>query len=251
MNIAYKSLPVNILKTDTYNRDLKSTQQHAKKIAINFNPRILGTIEVSCRDGSYHVIDGQNRVLASRLVGHEFIDCKVHYGLTYEQEANLFGKLNTDRFALKSAEKLNGLKEAKDPNILRLYAIVGINGFQISASCGENKITAVAALQQTAKRYGLEVLDDALDIIRKSWGGDQQSLKGDIIQGMSMIVSSFGKDLKKARAIDKFSAIDPREVIRLANADPMGGMKKFKVARALLYYYNKMAKQKLDASKIK
>ena len=251
MKTVNQPLQVNMLKTASYNRKLTDTHKHAKRIASNFNPQFLGTIEVSCRDGNYYIIDGQNRVLACRLRNLEMVDCKVHYGLTYEEEANLFYILNTDRFALKSAEKLNGLKEAKDPDILRLYAIVGINGFQISTSCGENKITAVAALQQTAKKYGLEVLDDALDIIRKSWGGDQQSLKGDIIQGMSMIVSSFGKDLKKARAIDKFSAIDPREVIRLADADPMGGMKKFKVARALLYYYNKMAKQKLDASKIK
>ena len=251
MKTSVEMLNVNELKTEGYNRDLKDTQRHAKEIAVKFNPLYLGIIEVSYRDGVYHIVDGQNRVLACRLVNHETVSCKVHYGLTYEQEAMLFYSLNSDRFSLKSAEKLNGLKEAKDEDTLRLYAIVGINGFQISASCGENKITAVSALQKTVKRYGLDTLDNALKIIAKSWNGDQQSLKGDIIQGMSILIASFGNDFKKARAIDKFSRVDPKDIIRMADTDPMGGMKKFRVARSLLYVYNKALKTKLSVDKIK
>ena len=251
MESTFEYLNVNILKTEKYNRDLKNTQRHAKLLAVNFDESKLGTVEVSLRDGFYHIVDGQNRVLACRLVGHKTVGCKVHHGLTYEQEAALFHDLNKKRFALKAAESLNGLREAKDEDIMRLYAIVGINGFKIATQCGQNNITAVSKLQNVVKRYGLEVLDRALYIIAKSWNGDQQSLKGDMIEGLSVLIATFGTELNKNRAISKYSSVSPKEIMQIADIDPKGGMKKFRVARALLYVYNKALKQKLNDSEIK
>jgi len=251
MESTFEFLNVNILKTAKYNRDLKDTQRHAKLLAANFDPNKLGTIEVSLRDGFYNIVDGQNRVLACRLVGHEMVGCKVHHGLTYEQEALLFHDLNKKRFMLKAAESLKGLREGKDPEITRLYAIVGVNGFQIATQCGQNSISAVGALQKVVKRYGMETLDKALDIISKSWNGDQQSLKGDMIEGLSVLIDTYGTDFKKKRAIDRFSTVLPKEIFQIAEIDPRGGMKKLRMARAMLFVYNKALKTKLNDSEIK
>lgn len=250
-NSTFEYLDVNVLKTEDYNRKLEDTQQHAKHIAVEFDATQLGTIEVSLRDGFYHIVDGQNRVLACRIVGHNIVGCKVHHGLTKEQEARLFYILNSKRFALKAAEKLNGLKVAKDEETMRLYGVVGMNNFRLSTSCGPNQITAVGALLRVVRQYGLPILDGALRTISAAWGGDQESLKGDMIEGMSVLTAIYGEDFKRKRAIEKLSQVKPGEVFKLANQDPMGGMKKFRMARALLFFYNHSAKFKLDASRIK
>ena len=83
-------------------------EKAVRKLAENWNPRYLDPVTVSYRDGKYNVIDGQHRIAAMRRMkesGKLKFDadvkvlCIVHTGLTYQEEAELFYRL--DQFGFK------------------------------------------------------------------------------------------------------------------------------------------------------
>ena len=90
-----------------YQRRVRASR--VKEIADNFNPLYLDEIIVSYRDGKYWVVDGQNRIIAFRLMNgdsHCLVKCKVYSNLTYEEEAEMFYSRNKIRGQLKFKEKI-------------------------------------------------------------------------------------------------------------------------------------------------
>lgn len=63
-----------------------------KDIAENFDRRQVGFLEVSLRDGLFHIIDGQNRFLAGKLINLETLPCIIYTDLTVEDEALMFAR---------------------------------------------------------------------------------------------------------------------------------------------------------------
>lgn len=92
------TLNVDILKVDhTYQRPLD--QNRIKKIAAHFNLKLVFRIAVNQRpDGSYYIVDGQQRVGAINLIGGNFmVDCVVYRLATVREEAELYEHLNWAR----------------------------------------------------------------------------------------------------------------------------------------------------------
>lgn len=83
-------VPVKCLVTDgNYQRP---ASRLVKDIAENYDPTLVKFLEVSYRDGLFHVIDGQNRLAASKIVGVESLPCIIYEGLTEEEEARRFAE---------------------------------------------------------------------------------------------------------------------------------------------------------------
>lgn len=77
-----------------------------KRYYENYDADIYGIIIVSHRDGKYYVIDGQHRVEVAKRLGLKSIMCQILEGLTYEDEADKFYKLNTTRTPAQSMSEI-------------------------------------------------------------------------------------------------------------------------------------------------
>ena len=72
-------------------------QKNVDKLVRNWNSRELYPVIVSFRDGKFNVVDGQNRIAAMRQMaggGDVIVPCMIYTGMTYEQEAELYAKLD-------------------------------------------------------------------------------------------------------------------------------------------------------------
>lgn len=81
-----------------YQRPVK--ERVVDKLVREWDPRLLTPLVVSYRDGRYYLVDGQHRVCGGKKKNSgKDVDmlCQVYYGLTYEQEAELYYKLDQAR----------------------------------------------------------------------------------------------------------------------------------------------------------
>lgn len=113
----------------------------------NFNPGALGVLTISVRDVEdpstgeivtrWFLVDGQQRRAACRIQNYgEKVPAIVHYGLTKDQEAELFLALNF-REGVGAWDRYKARLEAKEPQALAIAAMLdeldiptGVGGFQ-------------------------------------------------------------------------------------------------------------------------
>lgn len=209
----YKMIKVSSLKTGTYQRELNMAR--VKRYSSHFDWDIFGVPLVSMRNGEYYVVDGQHRVELLKLLGIEEVLCQIICGLTYEQEAEKFVKLNSERGGLTSNQKFHGRVESKDAVALDIVRVLKGRGFTYSHTAGqkkENIISAVACVENIYKVYGDKHLDRVLSILRESWYGASSSLNRDIIRGISTFISET-RGVKDEVLCAALENIDPQNII--------------------------------------
>ena len=163
-----------------------------KRYSKFFDWDIFGVPLVSLRNGEYWIVDGQHRVELLKLLGVEEVMCQIICGLTYEQEAEKFVKLNSERGGLTSNQKFHARVEGKDDTALVLVGILQKYGFRYAKTAGlkkDNYISAIACVENIYKSRGGEHLGRVLSILRESWFGVHSSLIRDLIVGISTFVA--------------------------------------------------------------
>ena len=135
-----KWLRFNQLGKAGYNRGIRRV--HVNKIKSNFHEDMVQPAIVSFRDGKYWIIDHQHQSQAIYELNdcdpNTKILCKVHTGLTYEQEADLYYWLNTSSMNLTFKDKLKGLIESKDATALEYQDVVESCGYTVSGRSAAN-----------------------------------------------------------------------------------------------------------------
>lgn len=114
-------LNVDQLKIDhTYQRP--ADPYHIEAIANQFDLKKLFRIAVNKRtNGSYWILDGQQRVSAIKLLGGNYmIDCVVYHLATIEEEAALYYHLNWDRKNPNSYDRWKARLAQKNPDVMRI-----------------------------------------------------------------------------------------------------------------------------------
>lgn len=122
-------------------------------------------LRASYRDGKFYIIDGQHRYYAAIAKGIEDLPCIVHTGLTKEDEARLFVRLNTSRKTLKP-----------------------IDTFRANIICGNENIPEVKRdmiVKCVCDKYHIEITEDN----RKAKGRRLRALTT-----VRSIVSSYGEN---------------------------------------------------------
>ena len=222
----YKMMKVDTLKTGMYQRELNMSR--VKRYSLDFDWDIFGVPLVSLRNGNYFIVDGQHRVELLKMLGIEEVLCQVICGLSYEQEAKKFVKLNSERGGLTSNQKFHGRVESKDPIALDIVRVLKGRGFTYSHTAGqkkENVISAVACVENIYKVYGDKHLDRVLSILRESWFGSPSSLNRDIIRGISTFISET-RGVKDDILCSALENIDPQNIIlRALVCAGTGGLK--------------------------
>lgn len=239
-----------ILSEPSYQRGVDFSR--VKKIVSNFNPNLVNPVKVSFRDGKYWVFDGQHtlKALVARNSNNDLmVNCKVYYGMTLQDEAEMFAMQNGIQKTVASAQKLKSLYVAGHIDVVDFRETVESLGitcdFSMNGSDTPFRVNCYGSLFAIYKKSGKQHLVELLRTIVEIWGGDPVSLHKEIITGMDAFMLAYKGEYNHRTLVGKLSKVSPSVIVRDGKAIVTGGGKRF--ARVILAQYNKNAsKNKLE-----
>lgn len=220
-------------------RDLKPYR--VKKLAAELDLEQIGTPTVNERAAHFYVIDGQHRIEALREIGwgDQQIQCWTYIGLTEEDEAEKFLKLN-DTLPVSAFSKFKVGVQAGREAEGDIDRIVRAQDLRISMDCTEGSIRAVGALRKVYHQAGPGQLARTLRIVRDAYG--DAGLSSAVISGIGLVCARYDAVLDEQRAVINLSKahggvqglLNKAETIRRAT----GGQKSHCVAAAAVDIIN-------------
>lgn len=212
-----------------------------RKLVKSFDLDAIGVVTVSERAKGerfvYVVIDGQHRVIALREHGLNDwpLKCHVYTGLSLQDEAWIFRKLNDHRLLSKWEDFDKGLREgdAECKGIERIVDDAGLGLYKVSQ---DQKVACIATLQKIYRnsmfgRNGADVLREALDISVESWGGISSGLEGSVLEGLSLVAGKYNGEVDRKALVQKLSKYPGGPSALLGNARGLRNIKSLPVPR--------------------
>ncbi len=222
-------------------------ERNVEKLIREWNNAVLDPLVVSFRDGRFYLVDGQHRVSAMRKMngGNDLmVMCKIHRGLTYEDEADLCYRLDQSKTRLTLAQSTRALNESgKNVELQDIHRLIERNGFTWIHGKKYARPHEIIATQTVINAYRLLGSTDfsrMLDLLNKVWHGDPYSLSGAFISGMALFLKTYRAELKDHIFIRRMSGVAPEDIIRDGKQDFTTGKRTLRYARAILNKYNRM-----------
>ena len=226
-----------------YQRPVKDCD--VDKLVREWDPRLLTPLVVSYRDGRYNLVDGQHRVCAMRKKnGGKDVTalCRVYHGLTYEQEAELYYKLDQAKGHLRLAHATKALVESgADAEIIEIKRLLEGAGFvwALDKPTGESfEIEATRAVINAYRLLGGAAFSRMLELAARTWPGSPASVKASFLSGMALFLKTYETELDDEVFIKRLSAVDPEEILRRGKADFSTNKAALRFARVILGKYN-------------
>ena len=215
------------------------------KLVREWDPRLLTPLVVSYRDGRYNLVDGQHRVCAMRKKnGGKDVTalCRVYHGLTYEQEAELYYKLDRAKGHLRLAHATKALVESgADAEIIEIKRLLENAGFvwALDKPTGEAfEVEATRAVINAYRLLGGAAFSRMLELTARTWHGAPSSVKASFLSGMALFLKTYETELDDEVFIKRLSAVDPEEILRRGKADFSTNKAALRFARVILGKYN-------------
>lgn len=183
-----KLKPSQIGTDPRYQRDFD--EGRAKAMARKIDPDLLGVPVVSKRpDGTYVAVDAQHRIGACKIAGYdEPILCEAHEGMSVDEEASLFIRLNGGRSAVRMFDKFKAKLVAKDPTSLEIAAIVKAAGLRITKAPANKGVCAIQAVIGVFHRGNLK---ETLSTLVAWSDGEAAFLEGILIRSISLFLGKY------------------------------------------------------------
>ena len=217
-------------------------QKDVDKIIREWNGREITPVVVSFRDGKFNVVDGQHHIEAMRQKagGRDVIvPCIIHTGMTYEQEAELYARLDRDKKRLTLRQYTKAVVEAgSDANIMEVKRLTEEVGFiwALGEPTGEPfEIAPIRALINAHRLLGSEGFSRMLTLMAGAWRGMPNSLKASMLSGMALFLKTYEAELNDWTFIRRMSIVSPEEIIYLGRIETNVGLR---FARIILDKYN-------------
>lgn len=222
-----KWVPLDQIKVNPLaQRDLNAAR--VDHLAANMDLEQIGTLTVNFRDGSWWCIDGQHRMEALRSCDFhdEKVQCWAYEGLSSEQEAEVFLKLN-NTLTVAALPKFRAAVHAGRPVESDIDRIVRSVDLVVSNDKIPGAIGAVGTLGRVYHR-GPGVLARSLRIIRDAYGDG--GLEAPVIDGIGHLCARYNGDLNEAEAVEKLSKahggvnglLNKAEVLRRSTGNQKG-----------------------------
>lgn len=183
--------------------------RNVRRIAENFNPELFGVITVANKNGvdRYHVIDGQHRVAALKLMGYtdQLVPAVVREIHTAHEAAEVFIGLNSARKP-GAIDHFRAAVTAQHPAECEVSALLAALGFRVGFDAGKpNVIAAVTALMAVHSAHGPQVLKGALETIKATWPHERDALNGAVIQGYGTLLAEHAHEIDTRRLVSTVS----------------------------------------------
>lgn len=238
----------HIIVSPKYQREVNTAR--VDKILSEFQPSLVNPPKLSYRDGKYYVFDGQHTltVLKARNNNQDLpILCKVYEGLNEVDEAILFELQNGIVSTPSTAQKLRSAYNRGDETACAVVDTARSFGFIVDYTCckGPNHISAVKSLYNIYTKMGAQIYLETLGLIKAAWMGKSDSLRKEILEGMSIFVKTYKGRYNRDLFIRKMAKVNPINIITDAKISTSYGSKKY--AQRILAEYNKnLASSRLD-----
>ena len=198
---------------EAYQRRLNTDR--VARIVSRFDERIANEPKVSYRDGRYFVFDGQHTVSARKQMNGNAdlpILCKVYYGMTETEEALLFAMQTGESAALTPSAKLRANLHGEEKASGEFYEATEDAGFHVGfeRGGGVGRIICINTAFAEFRRVGAELYKEALTILLEARGGDPDSLRAEIIQGIVHFVELYHGEYNRERLIYSLRAYEPK-----------------------------------------
>lgn len=194
-------VPIDKMRVSPFSqRELN--QARVDRLAADFDLEQLGTPTVNMHGTAFHILDGQHRVEALRLIGYgdQQIQCWTYEGLTPKEEAKTFLKLN-DTLTVSRYDKYTKAVNAELETQLEIDRVVRAQGLIVSRDKIPGSIAAVATLERVFQRSGSATLGRTLRIIRDAYG--DPGFEAAVIDGIGLMCQRYNGDLDDTHAVRK------------------------------------------------
>ena len=190
----------SILNLDTSYQRIPDSND-LKKIIKNYDPRQVRKLVLSQReDGSLWVLDGNHtRIATMEVLGNDsMLDAEIYTGLSIEEEADLFYKLNTNSKTVSFNDKLKARYTKKEPLVVAYISALdeSLITYSFARSGGKGTNRAVMFVAHSAgikafQTYGKESFIHACNII--AFTEKQMMASGRIMQALCLIYANTTK----------------------------------------------------------
>lgn len=184
-----------------------------------FTEILLQPLDVSFRDGQYNVVDGKHRLLTikevERLTGKKIpVPCLVRYGLTEQEECDLFVKLAENRRRVKAMEIYHAAYEAGNAFTVNFVDTIRKVGFifDFNDTAMNGRIHMTATPHRIYKELGTDNFEDFLTLLYKTWNGNKDFLGQAFMNGMYEFYKEYKHDINEKKFIERLSILNKDDI---------------------------------------
>jgi hypothetical protein len=238
----FENLDLNKIKIPEFQRNVDMLR--IKKIAKDFDPKKVGVLTVSHRNGEYWIIDGQHRLVTLKTLGYHVWTCEVFRGLTYIEEAKLFDTQMENKRDIDIIYKFKSWLEREEEcamNVRKAIIESGLN-FEIKKNHTYNTPVCFAALVRICKSSGYDVLKEVFTLVKQTWLGEKESMAKEIILGTYYFCKTYS--YSPSTFIKALSTVAPKTIKREGDSDISINQGYMKYAKAMANHYDKRLSQK-------
>lgn len=169
-------------------------ESRVERYMRDFDPHLLEVITVNRRaDGSLWIIDGQHRVEVLRRLGKGVVLAAIYSGLSREQEADFYVRLNTERKSPNQWNRFGARAFHGEPRVAALIALASESGFRIGTA--DRSLQSIAAVNMLERVYGWadgpRLLRQTLSKVAEIWPTDVVARDGVFIEGLALFAFNF------------------------------------------------------------
>ena len=224
-------VPLSLMRVSA-NAQRELNPSRVDHIAANIDLEQLGAPTVSERGGYFYIIDGQHRIEGyKQWTGRGWVDesfqCWVYEGLSEEDEAEMFLKLN-DTLTVTALNKYKvGVQAGRDVET-DIDRIVRSAGCKVTGDRIEGGIRAVGTLRRVYERNGGAALGRTLRIITSAYG--TAGLEAPVIDGVGLLCGRYNGLLEDDKAVKQLAnahggvngLLNAAENLRNSTGNPKG-----------------------------
>ena len=221
------------------------SRQAVDKLIRQWDDLLFEPPVVSVRDGEYYLVDGQRRVSAIRKMNDgkdANVMCRVLRNLTYHDEAMLVYRLDKAKTRMTLAQSTKARMESgHDRKIRNIYNLLEkegffwmLNGYRI----GNYKINATRAVIRAYQDLGSRNFSWMFALLRCAWHGSPASLSAMMLNGMTLLLKTYERDIDESIFIHRVGAVDAEILLEYAKEDTSSHRRDIRCARVLLNQYN-------------
>ena len=218
INRTYKHFPFSVFAKAEYNRPIKRSRViYIKK---NYDPAEVRPVVVSLRDGKCYIIDGQHTAVAlyelNKKDPNSLIYCDVRTGLTYEEEADLYVRLNKNSKKISIVDEIKGLIESRDVNALLFQEVIEHSGYTLFSSNGIRAVSASWSIFNG--KNGHEQLEKVLTLINMTWQNKRGATDSTMLRSINCFLAVHSNEYDKNVFVKKLSKENPHELVCAAQS---------------------------------
>ena len=248
------AIPARRLFVDhSYQRPLD--EDRITKMVADFNPELLGVIDVSDRgDGTFAIVEGQHRWAAAREAHPEHdgvhLVCLVHTRLTTTDEAHLFHQIDVRRRSLSGWDRWKARRGAGDPVVAEIEAVVTDHGLLVDPSPRDRAVAATRALETVYELGSQQLLSNTLLVLTRAYRTARDAYDGALIHGLALVLHHYDlvDELNIDRLVTALEGIAPRQIKARAATlrETHRGVLPRLVAAVLVNQYNRTPGQRIQ-----